>query len=251
MTDLLRVGATVATPLGLIGFVVAVLALLYQRQLRHQEEQLKALPPEQRAQSVDRFLSRYGLDAGNLTREQKFQLLQQELEKRFRTVQFGMVASAVTFVACVFFGVGAYVVVNQTPGAWGALLAALLMITATGVGLYALNRWAPGKPAAAAVDSFAELRSDLEEANRIVQTLDSTFIDLARGYADRGTLLDPQQRHALIADTDTYLYDRVLLPRLVIIKGSMESKAADASTGRKVKELPGLLQELAGRIGEY
>src|SRR5262249_23724232 len=78
-------------------------------------------------------------------------------------------------------------------------------------------------PAGRQADWVTELREQLQDADRIVTQLDTKFIELARGYADRQTLTTATLRQALVAETDRYFFDRVLLPRLLTIHGSVAS----------------------------
>lgn len=107
-TDALKIGATVATPLGVIGLVSTLLLFFYYRRQKSQERQLQALPPEQRAQAVDTLLSRYKLDITNLTREQKFELLCREMDKASGQTKLFVITSALVFIVCFIIAALAY-----------------------------------------------------------------------------------------------------------------------------------------------
>src|SRR4051812_38288492 len=94
MLDALKVGAAVTTPLGLIGFVVALVYFLRARQLKNEETALRMLSPEDRPKNLDQTLTRYNIDAGNATREQKFKLISDEMAKRHRRDILRMLISA-------------------------------------------------------------------------------------------------------------------------------------------------------------
>jgi hypothetical protein len=87
MTELLRIGANIATPLGGFGLLVVVLLIVYQIYLKYKERQLQRLPEDQRAKAIDDMLSRYNLDAKNLTREQKYELLIREMDHKAKNVR--------------------------------------------------------------------------------------------------------------------------------------------------------------------
>src|SRR5690242_5973928 len=110
MPDVLRIAAGVATPLSLLGLIAALAYFIYSRRLKHREAIIKLLPEEDRAKEVDELLSRYGLDAKNLTREQKYQLLLDEMSKRYKLAQLKLIASACVFIIC--FSVAAYAFVR-------------------------------------------------------------------------------------------------------------------------------------------
>src|SRR4051794_19310399 len=82
VNETLKTAANVATPLGLIGLVVALLLFAYYRYLRGQERQILVLPEADRAKHVDLWYARVGLDISNLTRDQKFDFVRLELERR-------------------------------------------------------------------------------------------------------------------------------------------------------------------------
>jgi hypothetical protein len=109
MTEILRIGADIAKPLGMAGFICALIFYAYLRSLRHKEVQLAKLPEEKRAQVVDQYLSRYGLSAANLTRQQKFELLQQEMVRRDRRFLLIVLIGTATFVICLLFVLAAYI----------------------------------------------------------------------------------------------------------------------------------------------
>jgi len=101
--ELFRIGAGVSTPLGLLGLITIALLVAYRARLRRQEKSLSQIPPEQRIEVIDRGLRRYGLTAKNLSRDQKFQLLTLELEKRTRLVTISVIIGALVALTC--FGI--------------------------------------------------------------------------------------------------------------------------------------------------
>jgi hypothetical protein len=116
VAEILRIGAAVATPLGLLGFIAALSYYFYARRLKSEEKKLEALPAEDRARATDERLSRYGIDAANLTREDKNHLILQEMEKRYRFAQLCVVVFTVAFVLCFALATAAFVIaMNQSP----------------------------------------------------------------------------------------------------------------------------------------
>jgi len=113
MVEMLGVSGTIAAPLGLLGLAAALGYLIYCRRLKHQETVVAALPDSQRAQAVDEYLTRYNLDASNLTREQKYNLLMAEMGKRYALAQAVTLGSCGVFTLC--FIVAVYAYVSQPP----------------------------------------------------------------------------------------------------------------------------------------
>ena len=66
MSEFLRIAVSVATPLALLALVVALGYLAYIRKLTHEETQLEALPPDQRATAADKYLTRYDISGKDL-----------------------------------------------------------------------------------------------------------------------------------------------------------------------------------------
>lgn len=113
MLEILKIGAAVATPLGFLGFVAALVYFVRARQLKHKEVALDKLSPEERAQFLDENLSRYRIDAANATRQEKHQLIKDEMEKRYRLAVLYTLVSAFVFVVCFGLAVYAYASVQQ------------------------------------------------------------------------------------------------------------------------------------------
>src|SRR5262245_28228305 len=103
MADVLRIAATVATPLSLLGLLAALGYYIYSRRLKHEEKSLGTLPLEERVRIVDQRLSRYGIDGSNFTRAHKALLILDEMEKRYRFARLCTILFAVVFVLC--FGI--------------------------------------------------------------------------------------------------------------------------------------------------
>ncbi len=115
MNEVLTVALRVATPLALLAVVAALAFYAYWRRLRREEKQLALLPAKERAASVDEFLTRYRLDAANLTRDQRFQLIQRELETRHRRAVLGMAIAGVAVMVCFVAATAAYMLRADRP----------------------------------------------------------------------------------------------------------------------------------------
>lgn len=87
MNSLFTVAAGITSVLGLAAFLAALYFSYQVRKLKHDEQQLKTAPPDSRGPLLDQWLTRYGLDGQGLTKEQRFVLIQRELELRFAAQQ--------------------------------------------------------------------------------------------------------------------------------------------------------------------
>jgi hypothetical protein len=105
MNEVLKTGATVATPLGAIGFIAGLAFFAYYRYLKSQERRLQAIPESERASSVDSWYARLGLTIQNLTRQQKYEFVCREMDKRTNFAKLLVITLAVVFVIC--FGIAA------------------------------------------------------------------------------------------------------------------------------------------------
>src|SRR5262249_29294801 len=102
--------------MGLLGLIAALAYYFYARRLKYEEKKLEALPAEERARVTDERLSRYGIDAANLTREDKNRLILEEMEKRYRFARLCVVVFAVAFVLCFALASAAFVfAMDQRP----------------------------------------------------------------------------------------------------------------------------------------
>src|SRR5262245_2673740 len=108
MKEVLAIATSVATPLALLGLVAALAFYAYQRRLRNAEKTLELLPPDQRASNIDSYLTRYGIDGKGLTREQKFQLIKDEMDRRHRQASISKVLAAAVFLVCFVVAAFAY-----------------------------------------------------------------------------------------------------------------------------------------------
>src|SRR5690348_9446466 len=106
VAELLRIGANVATPLGLAGLVAVLLLWAYRSRLNHEHRQLGQLPEAERAQAVDRMLTRYKVSGADLTKEQRYNLICKEIERedgRARRNLYAAVAVVLLTVVIVVF----------------------------------------------------------------------------------------------------------------------------------------------------
>jgi hypothetical protein len=114
MIEVLKIGAAIATPLGFLGFVAALVYYIRARQLKHKESLVEQLSQEDRAHFLDESLTRYNIDASNATREEKFQLIRDEMDKRYRLAILYTVVSAIVFIVC--FALAVYTFASTQPG---------------------------------------------------------------------------------------------------------------------------------------
>jgi hypothetical protein len=114
VTDVLRIGVAVATPLSLLGLIAALSYYFYSRHLKSEEKKLEALPLEQRARLADQRLSRYGIDGANLTRDEKTRLILEEMDKRYRFARLCTIIFAVVFVICFGLASSAFILTGRS-----------------------------------------------------------------------------------------------------------------------------------------
>ena len=112
MTDILRIGTSVTTPLALLGLIAALGYYFYSRHLKHEEKKLEALPPIERARVADQRLSRYGIDGSNISRNDKSRLFADEMEKQFRLARLYAFLFAIVFIICFGFALIGYIYTN-------------------------------------------------------------------------------------------------------------------------------------------
>ena len=117
MGEWLRTGAEIATPIGLVGFSIGAALYAYSAYLKHQQKKLESLPEGKRARAIDQSLKRYGLDASNLTREQKVKLLHDEMDKGYRLRRLFMILSAVVAVVAMLIVTTAFLIKAPAPQA--------------------------------------------------------------------------------------------------------------------------------------
>src|SRR5258708_39721683 len=85
-------------------------------------------------------------------------------------------------------------------------------------------------------DFLRNLSDDLDAASKMVKTLNDSFIKLARGFADLHAPSNPPMAETLIEQTDKYLTDHDLLPKLKNLKG----RIAGCSMRGEVAKTPAL-----------
>ena len=100
LADVFETATKVSTPLALLAFAIAAWLVWQITRTRQETKRLELLPDDERAQQVDEFLTRFGIDGGNLTREQKFKLIREEMRKRFALRLYSSVAVLIAFVVC-------------------------------------------------------------------------------------------------------------------------------------------------------
>ncbi len=100
LSSVFDIGAGITSALGLLGFAVAAWLVWSTTRSRQETKRLEMLPEEDRVKIVDEMLTRYGIDARNLTREQKFQLIREEMHKRDATKRLTLIVIAVSCLLC-------------------------------------------------------------------------------------------------------------------------------------------------------
>jgi hypothetical protein len=108
MPEILRIAVNVATPLALLGLLVALSYFAYARKFKHEEKQLANLPPDQRATAVDATLTRYGIEGKQLKVADKLRLIQSEMDQKHRRSVLYVIVAAIAFVTCFALAVVAY-----------------------------------------------------------------------------------------------------------------------------------------------
>lgn len=96
----LTTGASITSVLGLAGFIIACVFIVFLVRTKSQRQKLELLPPSARARHLDDFLTRYGLSLKNISDEKKLELVLKEMNLRFRK-QVGLATlGAIIFVVC-------------------------------------------------------------------------------------------------------------------------------------------------------
>jgi hypothetical protein len=99
----------IATPTALIAFIIAVLANTYRARTRQDLDLVKSAPEDQRAKIITTYWEREGLDRfnpGNLSREQRYDLLNRTLQQRdTRLLTIAIVAIVITLILAVLIGI--------------------------------------------------------------------------------------------------------------------------------------------------
>jgi hypothetical protein len=108
MAQILQIASNIGTPLALLSFIAVLGFYAYSRYLKHQERKLEALPSGERASAVDKYLTRYKVQAGDLSKEAREGLIKDEMEKHYRLARLYTLVSAGVFVICFLAAVAAY-----------------------------------------------------------------------------------------------------------------------------------------------
>ena len=115
MAEWLRIGANIATPIGLIGFAIGIAIIAYIWRLKSGLKQLELLPQENRAHAIDETLKRYNLDGGNLTRDQKVGLIRDEMYLRQSRFWGFLIAAIVLVLASLLVVAASYLYQPELP----------------------------------------------------------------------------------------------------------------------------------------
>ncbi len=93
------IGASITTPVALVGFLVACVSIVYLNTIRAKRKMIESLPVHQRTGVVDEQLTRYKVKLTDLTAEQKLALVMKEMQIRANSSRFFAVLGAVVFLA--------------------------------------------------------------------------------------------------------------------------------------------------------
>jgi hypothetical protein len=107
ITTLFQTAGGISTLIGLLAFVAAAVLVWQLNNTREKNKQLSLLPKEQRAQVVDDWLTRYGVDAKNMPEKKKFELIQEEMKRRYNLKVTYLVVLTVAAVIC--FAIAAWI----------------------------------------------------------------------------------------------------------------------------------------------
>jgi hypothetical protein len=93
----------VATPLILLAFLAAVIAQRHSSHLKYELELIKSAPEQERGRLIEGKLRVYSLQHDNLTREQKFTLLQQQINlQRQRWNRITLISTTIALLLFLF-----------------------------------------------------------------------------------------------------------------------------------------------------
>lgn len=85
----------IGTPIALIAFVAALVFYYLRSQLKHKLDLIKSAPATERADLIEGTLGDFSIDADELTRQQKYELLKQKLEHRAHRFRLALNVSLV------------------------------------------------------------------------------------------------------------------------------------------------------------
>lgn len=100
--DIFDAATKVTTPIALVAFAIAAFLVWRMSRQKHETARLNALPEDERSQQVDELLTRYGIGGSDLTRAQRFELIREEMRKRFKLKTVTLAVLAFVFVLCVY-----------------------------------------------------------------------------------------------------------------------------------------------------
>lgn len=104
----------IATPIGLIAFIVAIAATAYRRRLTYLHKLIDSAPTDQRPRLIEGLFETYTIKDDNLLPGQKFKLLQKVLSIRER--RFRLVAIVAIIISAIIAGLIATIaLVNKAP----------------------------------------------------------------------------------------------------------------------------------------
>jgi len=99
----------VSSGLTLAAFLAAAAVTILRRQLVHKEKLITSAPENERASLVESALNSYSIETKNLTKQQRYELLLEQIkqrERRFKITAFVIIISAVLFTALAAYAIG-------------------------------------------------------------------------------------------------------------------------------------------------
>jgi hypothetical protein len=93
--------AGISKPIGLVGLIVAAVYAAFAVKTRADTERLKALPPADRAKSLDPYATRYGVNLAGLSPDKQYYVVLQDMQNRQRKQLVAMLLAVVVALSCV------------------------------------------------------------------------------------------------------------------------------------------------------
>lgn len=100
MAQFLSTAAGVSTALGFLGLVAALIFLGYALRLKRQQKRQETLPPDERAALEQDLAVQFGLRVEDSTPDQRYELVRDELRRRFQFRLALAILFAVVFITC-------------------------------------------------------------------------------------------------------------------------------------------------------
>lgn len=109
--EIVEISANIATPLGALGLLLALMFFAYYRYFKNEENKLQLLPESEREKSIDLWLKKLDLKIDSLDAEQKTRIVCREIDRKANFAKLLIIAPSSVFVIC--FIVASYVFVSS------------------------------------------------------------------------------------------------------------------------------------------